>query len=237
MAQYNRVRLQTATTGTGTMTLGAVAASQFCTFAEAGASDGDVIRSYLIEEGGDFEIGIGTYNSAGPTLTRTTVRLSRISSVAGTTKMTLAGNAIVSCVAVKEDLVTQDTSGNVTITGTLGTTGLLTANGGLAVVGNSTLGDIYAARSISTGYLFLGTNAEQYLGFDGTKFQFRGGGIAAFGAGFTSNEAGAILHSGTVITGGGTSNVPTMTSGPQTGNPTKWLPYDDAGVTRYIPAW
>jgi hypothetical protein len=36
---------------------------------------------------------------------------------------------------------------------------------------------------------------------------------------------------------GSTSNVPTLTAGPVTGNPTKWIPVDDNGITRYIPSW
>ena len=50
-------------------------------------------------------------------------------------------------------------------------------------------------------------------------------------------EAAFILHSSVAITGGATGNVPTLTAGPVTGNPTKWLPYDDNGTTRYIPSW
>ncbi len=46
-----------------------------------------------------------------------------------------------------------------------------------------------------------------------------------------------MLRSLATITGGATGNVPTLTAGPVTGNPTKWLPYDDNGTTRYIPAW
>jgi hypothetical protein len=52
-----------------------------------------------------------------------------------------------------------------------------------------------------------------------------------------TNSATQILGTKTTITGGPTSNVPTLTSGPVNGNPTKWLPYDDNGTTRYIPAW
>lgn len=52
-----------------------------------------------------------------------------------------------------------------------------------------------------------------------------------------TNTAGQILGSSVSITGGGTGNVPTLTSGPVTGNPTKWLPYNDNGTTRYIPSW
>lgn len=52
-----------------------------------------------------------------------------------------------------------------------------------------------------------------------------------------TNSASFMLRTKTSLTGGGTGNVPTLTSGPVTGNPTKWLPYDDNGTTRYIPAW
>ncbi len=49
--------------------------------------------------------------------------------------------------------------------------------------------------------------------------------------------ANPILTSTSTITGGATGNVPTLTAGPVTGNPTKWIPINDAGVTRYIPTW
>lgn len=52
-----------------------------------------------------------------------------------------------------------------------------------------------------------------------------------------TNSASFMLRTKTSLTGGGTTNVPTLTAGPVNGNPTKWLPYDDNGTTRYIPAW
>jgi hypothetical protein len=71
--------------------------------AEAGGANGDVV-TYLIEEGNDFEIGRGTYASAGTALSRTTVLLSKIGGTAGAAKMTLAGAAVVSIVAAAEDI-------------------------------------------------------------------------------------------------------------------------------------
>jgi len=41
----------------------------------------------------------------------------------------------------------------------------------------------------------------------------------------------------TAFTNGAAAQVATMTNGPAAGNPTKWIPIDDNGVTRYIPAW
>jgi hypothetical protein len=53
---------------------------------------------------------------------------------------------------------------------------------------------------------------------------------------YTGN-ASFMHRTSTALTGGGTGNVPTLTAGPVTGDPTKWIPIDDAGTTRYIPAW
>jgi hypothetical protein len=99
---YNRIKHATSTTGTGTPTLGS-ASTGFFTAAEAGVTDGSLV-SYLIEEGNDFECGYGTYNSAGPTITRTTVTGSKISGTAGTAKMNLAGSATISIVPLAADL-------------------------------------------------------------------------------------------------------------------------------------
>lgn len=103
---FNRVKVSTTTTGTGTVTLGA-AIAKYCTFAEAGVANSNVV-TYLIEEGNDFEIGRGTYTSSGTTLSRDTVLLSKISGTSGTSKMNLAGLATVSIIAAKEDLDVND---------------------------------------------------------------------------------------------------------------------------------
>ena len=59
MEYFDRVAVTTATTGTGTITFGSVLDTNFFSFAEQGAVDTDQVY-YMLNEGGDVEIGIGT---------------------------------------------------------------------------------------------------------------------------------------------------------------------------------
>jgi hypothetical protein len=98
---YNLARVTTATTGTGTITLGS-ALSGYLTFDQAGVVNGDVV-TYGITDGSNSEVGQGTYTASGTTLTRDTVY--RSTGAANVGKITLSGSAQVFITAVAEDLV------------------------------------------------------------------------------------------------------------------------------------
>ena len=92
----NRAKMTTATTGTGTITLGS-AVNGYQTFANAGVTNGNIVR-YAIEDGNAWEIGLGTYSSTGTTLTRGTIESSTGSAI------NLSGNATVFVTAAAGDL-------------------------------------------------------------------------------------------------------------------------------------
>lgn len=112
-APYNRVRVATSTTGTGTVTLSS-AETGYCSFADAGVPNAATV-TYLIEDGNDFEIGQGVYTSSGTTMTRATVYLSKISGTAGTSKINLSGSAKVSLTEAAEDINSKSPIGKQTI--------------------------------------------------------------------------------------------------------------------------
>ena len=93
----NRAKVATSTTGTGTITLGS-AEDGYKTFADAGVANGNVVR-YIIEDGSNFEIGIGTYTASGTTLTRTVSESSNSNNA-----INLSGSATVFVGATAQDL-------------------------------------------------------------------------------------------------------------------------------------
>lgn len=111
MAKFvNRAKMTTATTGTGTITLGS-AVSGFQSFADAGVSDSEVVR-YVIEDGANWEIGSGTYTASGTTLTRTVDESSNADST-----INLSGSAIVFVTGAAEDVM--NTTNPIVASGTI----------------------------------------------------------------------------------------------------------------------
>ena len=146
----DRVQMTTATTGTGTITLGS-ASTGYQSFASASIPTGGVI-SYGIVDGSAWETGTGTYTSSGTTLSRTLV-----SSSTGSL-LSLSGSAIVYITPNWKDINTQQQF----FFGTSGTT----PDANIQVVAANTLTFSTAGserlRVDSSGNVGIGTTSITY---------------------------------------------------------------------------
>jgi len=172
MKYFDAVGQATSTSGTGAMTLTGVISSEYFSFAERGAVDGDKIY-YRIDEGGNVEIGKGTFSGSATVLSRDTVLESRIGDSAGTTKMTLAGGAQVRCVypseiiglitKMSEVIKTNDYTISVSDAGKQMIANKATAiNFGLPAVGDSD-SEPYFFRNIGVGALTIDPDSSEQI--------------------------------------------------------------------------
>jgi hypothetical protein len=185
----NGVRVSTATTGTGTITLGSATTGSLTV--DQAASQGSVtadgnLLSYVVIDPPNMEIGQGTYTASGTTLTRTTVFASTNSG----SKISLSGNAVVAIIASAQDLIS-GTSANQLVR--LNSSGKLPALDGSNLINLPASGAMLlvstqvASNSASLQWTGLGTN-KNYLLTVNNLLPVTSGGVtlrARFGEGAT----------------------------------------------------
>lgn len=102
----NAVEQFTDAAGTGTLTLGAIAAPNALTMVQSGGVSGQSYTYRLDNANNDFEIGRGTWTTP-TTFTRDTVIVSVIAGVPGTSKISVLTTTIFRIVAAAEDMITR----------------------------------------------------------------------------------------------------------------------------------
>ena len=142
----DRVQQTSTTTGTSDFLLtGSVVGFQ--TFAAIGNTN-TTYYSSVDPSTGDWEVGIGTYSTTGPTLTRTTV----LSSSASGSKVSFgAGPKVVFCAYPSEKAIYEEVSGNVLIDG-----------GPLTVVGSGVTSYTTFSAALAEMYANVPTFAQLY---------------------------------------------------------------------------
>jgi hypothetical protein len=151
---FDRAGMSTATTGTGTLTLGSALGNVspnlagFLSFAGAGVTDGLDVSYLILDANNGWEVGHGTYTASGTTLTRNVTKSSNAGSA-----ISLSGNAQVFITIRAEDLLQTDASGNITqaVSITNATMSTSSATGALVVTGGIGSGNqISAAKAVAS---------------------------------------------------------------------------------------
>lgn len=207
--------------------------------------------------GADFTIQSGKGTGAGAAsslfLKTPTVGTTGTTAQTLTTRITLSGSG--QTIHAPVGASTGVTLGGATQTATSGTyivaqtTGTFNPSSTSTMVGvagyiNPTIN--YSAGTPGAGsYEALKIAAIETALPTGTNYLIRASaGATGFTDKFLVRNNGAIytadttlLHTIAALTNGAAAATGTLTNAPAAGNPTKWIPIDDNGTTRYIPAW
>lgn len=97
------------------------------------------------------------------------------------------------------------------------------ATGSVLVSGGVGVAPVWSASPTITGPVIVGTDPG-------------GANTLRVGGALTINSA-TLISTKTAFTNGAGAAAGTLLNAPAAGNPTKWVPFDDNGTTRYFPAW
>jgi hypothetical protein len=91
---------------------------------------------------------------------------------------------------------------------------------------------------VSSGQLAFSTSGtlRGYFATNG-HFTIPSGNVAISGGSVVSGIANFMHQTSIALNNGAAAAAGTLTNAPVAGNPTKWIPINDGGTTRYIPAW
>lgn len=118
-----------------------------------------------------------------------------------------------------------DSSGAFTLTGGTGNMTITAGTGNSRTLALQTTTSGGVATTAITLDATQGATFANNITMGGTAILTKPGGTIPI---FTTNSA---------ITSGAGASAGTLTNAPSVGNPTKWIPINDNGTTRYIPAW
>ena len=167
----DRVRETTTTTGTGSVTLGG-AYTGFQTFLAGVANNNSTYYTIANVTTGEYEVGIGTYTTAGNLLSRTTVLTSSNS------------NALVNFAAGSKDVFVTQPAGRAVYIDSVGTTvdvNILAASGDSSFNSTGALkisaGTTGQRPTGAVGKIRWNSTLSQYEGYDGANWTLLGGAV------------------------------------------------------------
>ena len=161
----DRVKESTVTTGTGAIALGG-AVTNFETFS-ANLSNSDTTYYAIVDNTNNaFEIGLGTYNSSGNTLSRSVIASSNSNSAVNLG----VGTKEVFITAIADKIVVEDGSNNVSIGGTVTATAFSGSGAGLTGVDvvNDTSPQLGGNLDVNGNDIVTTSNANLELAPNGT---------------------------------------------------------------------
>lgn len=125
---------------------------------------------------------------------------------------------------------------NVASVNSISTTGIFLRDNGLNVFGLGSGNKVtWSSSTDGVGAVDLGLSRngvsilEVNTGTPGT--------FAALKCSSITTTSGTLHTTSAALTNNAAAQTATMTNGPTAGNPTKWIPINDNGTTRNIPAW